>query len=90
MTDFSVELLRTMKEEINLLDFINEFAALERQMVESFQSGPRKNMREGNFKKSFIYLLIDPRISENLLADYQVIVRGIKQVLKDKKAFFDI
>lgn len=90
LTDFSVELLRTMKEEINLLDFINEFAVLERQMVESFQSGPKKNMREGNFKKSFIYLLIDPRISENLLADYQVIVHGIEQVLKDIKAFFDI
>lgn len=69
---FSVELQRTMKEGIQSLDFINEYASLERQMVDKFQSGSRINMREGNLKKSFIYLLIDPRIAENLLAEYQV------------------
>lgn len=61
-----------MKADIISLDFINDYASLERQMISSFQSGAVKNMREGNFKKSFIYLLIDPRIAENLLAESQV------------------
>lgn len=61
-----------MKDEIKSLDFINEYASLERQMIDSFQLGQRKNMREGNLKKSFNYLLIDPRIAENLLAEFQV------------------
>lgn len=64
-----------MKDEIKSLDFINEYASLERQMIDSFQLGQRKNMREGNLKKSFNYLLIDPRIAENLLAEFQVIIR---------------
>lgn len=63
-----------MKDEIKSLDFINEYASLERQMIDSFQLGQRKNMREGNLKKSFNYLLIDPRIAENLLAEFQVII----------------
>lgn len=73
MPDFSVELQRTMRKDIVSLDFINiDYASLERQMIESFQSYQPKNIREGNLKKSFIYLLIDPRIAENLLADAQV------------------
>lgn len=71
-SDFSIELQRTMKSDITSLDFIYEYASLERQMVNSFQCGAGKNMREGNFKKSFVYLLIDPRIAENLLAEAQV------------------
>lgn len=63
-----------MRKDIESLDYINEYAALERQMVNGFLSCASKNkfMREGNLKKSFIYLLIDPRIAENLLADSQV------------------
>lgn len=61
-----------MKKNLTSLDFINEYAFLERQMINSFQTNSTKNMREGNLKKSFIYLLIDPRISENLLAQSQV------------------
>lgn len=72
IVDFSVELQRTMKPDLVSLDFINEYAILERQMVNSFQSNAVKNIREGNLKKSFNYLLIDPRISENLLAESQV------------------
>lgn len=72
IVDFSVELQRTMKSDLVSLDFINEYASLERQMVNSFQSSIVKNIREGNFKKSFNYLLIDPRIAENLLAESQV------------------
>lgn len=62
-----------MKKDIESLDYINaEYSPLERQMINSFQSYQTKNMREGNLKKSFIYLLIDPRIAENLLARSQV------------------
>lgn len=63
-----------MKTDIESLDFINEYAILERQMINSFLAYPskNKNVREGNLKKSFIYLLIDPRISENLLAESHV------------------
>lgn len=57
------------------LDLINEYAHLERQMIDSFKAGSkRQNVREGNFKKSFNYLLIDPRIAENFLADFQVCI----------------
>lgn len=72
--DFSIELQKTMKTDIDSLDFINiDYSFLERQMVNSFQLIQTKNMREGNFKKSFNYLLIDPRLAaENLLADSQV------------------
>lgn len=61
-----------MRPDLGSLDFINEYASLERQMVNSFQTSAAKNMREGNLKKSFNYLLIDPRIAENLLAESQV------------------
>lgn len=61
-----------MKPDLDSLDFINEYAALERQMANGFQSIATRNVREGNLKKSFNYLLIDPRISENLLAESQV------------------
>ncbi|XP_031632252.1 ankyrin repeat and LEM domain-containing protein 1 [Contarinia nasturtii] len=72
--NFSIELQKTMKNEIDSLDFINiDYSLLERQMISSFQSSQTKNMREGNLKKSFNYLLIDPRIAENILADSQVI-----------------
>lgn len=72
IVDFSIELQRTMKSDLVSLDFINEYALLERKMVNSFQSNVIKNIREGNLKKSFNYLLIDPRISENLLVESQV------------------
>lgn len=71
--EFSIELQKTMREDLKSLDFINEYAIFERQMIDGFQSAQSvKNLREGNFKKSFIYLLIDPRVAENLLADSQV------------------
>ena len=44
---------------------IQEFSKLEQAMETSFR-GEIKNWRQGNAKKSFIYLLIDPRISQNL------------------------
>lgn len=59
--DFSLELQQTLKP--NLKDsVIQEYAKLEQQMELSFR-GETKNWRQGNAKKSFIYMLIDPRIS---------------------------
>lgn len=55
-----------------MLSLINEYALFERQMINSFQTNSVKNMREGNLKKSFVYLLIDPLISENFVAQSQV------------------
>lgn len=71
--DFSIELQKTMKKDPTSVDFINEYGVLERQIINSFQLSTSKNMREGNLKKSFIYLLIDPRVSENLLVQSQVL-----------------
>lgn len=68
--------MKTLKKDITSLDFINEYIFFERQMINSFQTNSAKNMREGNLKKSFIYLLIDPRISENFLAQSQVYQYG--------------
>lgn len=62
--DFSLELQQTLKP--NLKDsVIQEFGKLEKQMELSFRTENR-NWRQGNAKKSFIYMLIDPRISQNL------------------------
>lgn len=63
-TDFSLELQQTLKP--NLKDsVIQEYGKLEQQMELSFR-GEVKNWRQGNAKKSFIYMLIDPRVSQNL------------------------
>lgn len=74
ISDFSVELLKTLRNDVQSLDFIYEYANLERLMINSFNSS--KKFREGNLKTSFIYLLIDPRISENLLAELSVFFRS--------------
>uniref|UniRef100_A0A182REC8 ANK_REP_REGION domain-containing protein n=1 Tax=Anopheles funestus TaxID=62324 RepID=A0A182REC8_ANOFN len=50
---------------------IVEQQCLEQEMASEFQSSTAKavrNFREGHLKKSFIYLLLDPRISNNLPA----------------------
>ena len=45
---------------------ITEFMKLEANMVDYFLKKTNIRWREGNLKTSFIYLLIDPRISDNL------------------------
>lgn len=50
----------------NLEQNINEFLKLEAQMVRHFLERNQIKWREGNQKTSFIYLLIDPRLSGNL------------------------
>lgn len=57
----------------NFADIIMMFKELEQIMVDGFTSCPVKRFREGNLKKSFIYLLIDPLISENLPAEFHLI-----------------
>lgn len=47
-------------------DKITEFMKLEANMVDYFLKKTNIRWREGNLKTSFIYLLIDPRISDNL------------------------
>lgn len=73
--DFSVELKKTLRAEnaTILQELVSEHSHLERQMVDGFHLCPTKRFREGNLKTSFIYLLIDPRISENLPGESQLI-----------------
>lgn len=52
---------------------VNEHSHLERLMIDGFHLCPTKRFREGNLKTSFIYLLIDPRLSENLPGEAQLI-----------------
>ncbi|XP_059615142.1 ankyrin repeat and LEM domain-containing protein 1 [Phlebotomus argentipes] len=61
---FSVELINCLQME-NLNRHLTEYLKLEREMIQSFQD-PSKKWREGHLKTSFIYLLIDPRVSANL------------------------
>lgn len=61
-----------MQDECSPADIANKHSHLEREMVVSFAQNATKKCREGNLKMSFIYLLIDPRVSENLPAESQV------------------
>uniref|UniRef100_A0A182P5H4 LEM domain-containing protein n=1 Tax=Anopheles epiroticus TaxID=199890 RepID=A0A182P5H4_9DIPT len=68
--NYSVELSATVRKE-DVFEKILEFQALEQEMASEFQSSTTKvarNFREGHLKKSFIYLLLDPRVSDNLPA----------------------
>lgn len=69
-----MELERTLRTENKdkWQDFIAEYKPLEAKMSDGFQNNQTKRLREGNLKTSFIYLLIDPRISENLPIESQV------------------
>ncbi|KXJ75527.1 hypothetical protein RP20_CCG011550 [Aedes albopictus] len=65
--NFSVELLATIRSE-DVFSKIPQQQALETEMSSEFITTNDKTWREGHLKKSFIYLLIDPRVSENLPA----------------------
>lgn len=65
-TKFSVELDRTVRRE-EIFERISEYRSFENELVTYFQNNPNtKRLREGHLKQSFIYMLIDPRISNNL------------------------
>lgn len=61
-----------MRDNNGYFGAINQYESLERQMVNSILLNVSKKRREGNLKTSFIYLLIDPRISENLPSESKV------------------
>ncbi|XP_065087660.1 ankyrin repeat and LEM domain-containing protein 1 [Ochlerotatus camptorhynchus] len=65
--NFSVELLATLRSE-DVFGKIPQHQELETEMSSEFTTTNDKTWREGHLKKSFIYLLIDPRMSENLPA----------------------
>uniref|UniRef100_A0A182YJZ6 Uncharacterized protein n=1 Tax=Anopheles stephensi TaxID=30069 RepID=A0A182YJZ6_ANOST len=68
--NYSVELMATVRKQ-DVFERIVEQQCLEQEMASEFQSSTAKavrNFREGHLKKSFIYLLLDPRASDNLPA----------------------
>ncbi|XP_050740916.1 uncharacterized protein LOC108033658 isoform X2 [Drosophila biarmipes] len=64
---YSVELHRTLRSPEDF-DRISEYLPHEAASAAHFAKSdvPKKNLREGHLKQSFIYMLIDPRISRNL------------------------
>lgn len=69
--DYSVELLATLRSE-DVFGNILQQKELETEMSSEFTTTNNKTWREGHLKKSFIYLLIDPRMSENLPAQHNL------------------
>lgn len=65
---FSVELERTLRTPDTFAKRLELYTPHIDRMMESFRVQPteRQKMREGRVKKSFVYLLIDSRLSENL------------------------
>ncbi|XP_058460409.1 ankyrin repeat and LEM domain-containing protein 1 [Malaya genurostris] len=70
--NYSVELLSTVRSS-DVFQQISDYQSLEKEMSSEFQTTTEKTWREGHLKKSFIYLLIDPRISENLPAQQKLL-----------------
>ncbi|XP_058829448.1 ankyrin repeat and LEM domain-containing protein 1-like isoform X2 [Topomyia yanbarensis] len=69
--NYSVELLSTLRS-VDVFQQISDHQSLETEMSNEFQTTSEKTWREGHLKKSFIYLLIDPRVSENLPAQQKM------------------
>lgn len=66
-TAFPNELQRTLTKYEHLTEGIKDFLTLETKMVNHFlENAHLKKWREGNSKTSFVYLLLDPRVTENL------------------------
>lgn len=72
LLEYSVELQKTLQDDCDRVQAMGRYSPLERQMSISIAQTASVRCREGNLKMSFIYLLIDPRISENLPAESQV------------------
>lgn len=68
---FSIELERTLRSPAAHSTNLRAYAEHIPRMVDCFdmQRSARQKLREGHLKKSFVYLLIDPRVSENLAAE---------------------
>lgn len=69
--DFSIELTKTLRAG-DWWNSIPEYLELEKTMSESFSNAHSRRFREGHLKTSFVYLLIDPRISDNLPGQHKV------------------
>ncbi|XP_055387064.1 uncharacterized protein LOC129615722 [Condylostylus longicornis] len=68
--NYSIELLKTVSNP-EFFRRITEYYKFEEEMSVQFKNNHKntdKKWREGNLKQSFIYFLIDPRISQNLPA----------------------
>lgn len=74
ISEFSLELEQTLRPDnkCKWQEIIGKYKCFEMKMSNGFQDGQTKRFREGNLKTSFIYLLIDPRISEKLPVESQV------------------
>uniref|UniRef100_A0A182WF90 LEM domain-containing protein n=1 Tax=Anopheles minimus TaxID=112268 RepID=A0A182WF90_9DIPT len=73
--NYSLELMATLRKP-EVFARIIEQQHLEQEMASEFQSSAAKtlrNFREGHLKKSFIYLLLDPRVSNNLPAQQNLL-----------------
>lgn len=66
-----MELQRTVSNFGFLEQSLGDFLKLETQMIRHFLERADIKWREGNMKTSFIYLLIDPRLSDNLPLQYK-------------------
>uniref|UniRef100_A0A182MY22 LEM domain-containing protein n=1 Tax=Anopheles dirus TaxID=7168 RepID=A0A182MY22_9DIPT len=75
-TNYSVEVMATIRKE-EMFRKIADYQCLEHEMAAAFQSSTTnkvaRNFREGHLKKSFIYLLLDPRVSDNLPAQQDLL-----------------
>lgn len=73
---FSQELQRTTSNFGFLEQNLPDFLKLEAQMSRHFLERSNIKWREGNIKSSFIYLLIDPRMSQNLPENYKTMEKA--------------
>lgn len=74
ISGYSIELERTLNNT-KWFQKIPEAMEFENEMINFFKNSSNlknKMMREGHLKQSFIYLLIDPRISQNLPGESMV------------------
>lgn len=63
---YPLELQKTVTNYDNLTENIKDYLSLETRMVNYFLEKAHLKWREGNSKTSFVYLLLDPRVTEKL------------------------
>lgn len=75
LSAYSIELEKTFRDPNWNVD-LKSYITLERQISEQFEEpDPGKKWREGITKSSFTYLLLDPRITENLPCRAEIVPR---------------
>jgi hypothetical protein len=63
---YPLEMQQTLKNYVNFEENVVEFLKLETRMMNHFLERSHIKWREGNLKTSFVYLLLDPRLTNNL------------------------